>query len=406
MKRVVVVGGGASGLMAAYAAAKNGNAVTLIEKNEKLGKKIYITGKGRCNLTNDCTPAELLENVVHGSKFLTGTAYAFPPSATMNFFEENGLSLTVERGNRVFPASNKASDVTKTLEIACKTAGVDVHLNEEVQKISVLNSTMRGIITNKAEYSCDCAVIATGGLSYPSTGSTGDGYKFAKEAGHGIVPPVPSLVGIELLEPLPSAQGIPLKNAVLTAKYQNKIIFSQMGELLFTHFGISGPLVLSLSAKINRLPVDKISLSIDFKPALDEEKLRNRLLRDFSERKNEQIKSIMRGLLPAGLVAPLLKCAIVDPTKRGNSVQKQERERLIGALKRFPLFPKKLRGFSEAVITSGGVDLSEINPKTFESKKVSGLYFCGEVLDLDAYTGGFNLQIAFSSGYMAGNSIK
>lgn len=405
MKRVTVVGGGASGLMAAYTAASRGNTVTLIEKNEKLGKKIYITGKGRCNLTNDCSPAEFLENVVHGNKFLTSAAYAFSSDDTMKFFEERGLPLKVERGNRVFPVSDKASDVRKILENACKQAGVSFKLQEEMQKMTILNSTMREIITNKASYPCDCAVLATGGLSYPATGSTGDGYRFAKQAGHKIVPPVPSLVGIELLKPFASAQGITLKNVVLTARYGGKVLFSQLGELLFTHYGISGPLVLSLSAKINRHITEKVELSLDFKPALDPEKLQARLLRDFSERNNEQIKSVMRGLLPAGLVLPLLNQAGIDPIKRVNSIRRDERERLIVALKRFPLPLKKLRGFNEAVITSGGVDLNEVNPKTMESKLVKGLYFCGELLDVDAYTGGFNLQIAFSSGFMAGNSI-
>lgn len=405
MKRVVVIGGGASGLMAAYTAAANGHNVVLIEKNEKLGKKIYITGKGRCNLTNDCAPDEFLENVVHGKKFLTGIAYSFPSAATMKFFEERGLPLKVERGNRVFPVSDKASDITKILEKACKSVGVCMKLNEEMQKITILQSTMREVITNKGNYSCDAAIVATGGLSYPSTGSTGDGYKIAKQAGHDIVPPIPSLVGIELEQVPISAQGISLKNVVLSARYENKLIFSQMGELLFTHYGISGPLVLSLSAQINRLNLSKIELLLDFKPALDAEKLQARLLRDFTDRKNEQLKSIMRGLLPSGLIMPILQFAQVDATKRGNSVQKSERLRLAAALKSFPMRIKGLRGFSEAVVTSGGVDLAQINPKTLESKLVKGLYFCGEVLDVDAYTGGYNLQIAFSTGYTAGNSI-
>lgn len=405
MKNVIVVGGGASGLMAAYTAACKGHRVVLIEKNEKLGKKIYITGKGRCNLTNDCDPAEFLENVVHGGKFLTGAAYAFPAESTMKFFEERGLPLKVERGNRVFPVSDKASDVTKTLEKACKNAGVTIKLSEEVQKIDILNSTMRGIITNKSSYLCDAAVLATGGLSYPSTGSTGDGYKFAAQTGHKIIPPVPSLVGIETGQPISSAQGITLKNVCLSARLEKKTVFSKQGELLFTHYGVSGPLVLSLSANINRIVIEKIELFLDFKPALEREKLQARLLRDLTERKNEQIKSVMRGLLPAGLVLPVLKQAAIDPIKKANSVQKAERERLVLVLKAFPLRPKRLRGFSEAVITAGGVDLTQVNPKTMESKLVKNLYFCGEVLDADAYTGGFNLQIAFSSGYLAGNSI-
>lgn len=405
MKAVIVIGGGASGLMAAYAAAKNGHSVMLIEKNEKLGKKIYITGKGRCNLTNDCSPEEFLSNVVHGGKFLTGTAYSFPSSRTMAFMEEHGLSLKVERGNRVFPVSNHASDVTKTLERACKEAGVTIRLNETVKKVIMENGRVTGVQTDKGVYPCDCAVVATGGVSYPATGSTGDGYRFAREAGHSVVPPVPSLVGIELKENLSAAQGISLKNAVLTAVRNGKVISSRMGELLFTHFGISGPLVLSLSAEINRLPLKEFSLWLDFKPALDEKQLDARLLRDFDERKNEQIKNVMRGLLPSGIIPCVLLASAISPETRVNSLRKEERVRLEKALKQFPLTPVCLRGFEEAVVTSGGVEPKEVNPKTMESKKTAGLYFCGEVLDVDAYTGGFNLQIAFSTGFAAGNGI-
>ncbi|MDE6059352.1 MAG: NAD(P)/FAD-dependent oxidoreductase [Clostridia bacterium] len=405
MKTVIVIGGGASGLMAAYAAAKNGNSVILIEKNEKLGKKIYITGKGRCNLTNDCSPDDFLSNVVHGGKFLTGAAYGFPSEKTMAFMEEHGLSLKVERGNRVFPVSDHASDVTKTLERACKSVGVQIRLNETVKEINFSNDAIAGIITDIEFYPCDAAIVATGGISYPATGSTGDGYRFAEDAGHTLVTPVPSLVGIELKENFSSAQGIALKNVVLTAQRNDKTISSRMGELLFTHFGISGPLVLSLSAEINRLPLQEVILMLDFKPALDEKQLDARLLRDFAERKNEQIKNVMRGLLPAGIIPYVLRLCRIKPETRVNEVRKEERAQLINALKRFPLAPLKLRGFEEAVVTSGGVELKEINPKTMESKRISGLYFCGEVLDVDAYTGGFNLQIAFSTGYMAGNAI-
>lgn len=405
MKRVIVIGGGASGLMAAYASAKNGNDTTLLEKNEKLGKKIYITGKGRCNLTNDCTPDVFLQNVVHGSKFLTGAAYAFPAASTMSFMEEFGLALKVERGNRVFPLSDHASDVTKTLERACRSVGVKIRLNETVERITVDNGAVTGVVGSSGAYACDCAIVATGGVSYPTTGSTGDGYRFAIDAGHAVVSPVPSLVGLELCENLTVAQGITLKNVILTAKRGGKVISSRMGELLITHYGISGPLVLSLSAEINRLPLQEISLTLDFKPALDDKTLDARLLRDFGERKNETLKNIIRGLLPGGLGACVLGLAGISPEVRANSVTRQMRESLVHILKGLPLTPKALRGFGEAVVTSGGISLKEIDPKTMESKLISGLRFCGEVLDVDAFTGGFNLQIAFSTGYLAGDSI-
>ncbi len=404
MKQIVVVGGGASGLIAAYAAGKRGNSVLLIEKNEKLGKKIYITGKGRCNVTNDCSPDDFLQNVVHGEKFLTGSVYSFPPAKLMELLEEYGLSLKTERGNRVFPMSDRASDVTKALERACRAVGVEIHLNEKCIQINCNGERVKSLVTDKKEYVCDAVLVCTGGLSYPSTGSTGDGYRFAKEVGHKIIPCIPSLVGLNCKGNWSDVQGISLKNVVLTAKHHEKTIFSQLGELLFTHFGISGPLVLSLSAEINRLPVKDIALSLDLKPALDLEKLDARLIRDLSERKNEQMKNIMRGLLPAKLVFPVLERACVSAEKQGNALKKEERLRLAQTLKNFAITPASLRDFSEAVVTSGGIDLKEINPKTMESKKMKGLFFCGEVLDIDAYTGGFNLQIAFSSGYSAGNS--
>lgn len=403
-KRVVVVGGGASGLMAAYASAKNGNETVLIEKNEKLGKKIYITGKGRCNLTNDCTPDVFLQNVVHGGKFLTGAAYAFPAARTMSFMEEFGLTLKVERGNRVFPLSDHASDVTKTLEHACRSVGVKILLNTKAEKIVTENGSVSGIRTGSGFFSCDKVIVATGGISYPATGSTGDGYRFAEEVGHSIVSPVPSLVGLELKEDLSSAQGITLKNVVLTAKRAGKVISSRMGELLVTHYGISGPLVLSLSAEINRFPLREVSLILDLKPALSGKELDARLLRDFGERKNETLKNVMRGLLPGGFGSCLLRLAEISGEVRANSVTRQMREKLVCFLKTLPLNVKSMRGFDEAVVTSGGVSLKEIDPKTMESKIVKGLSFCGEVLDLDAYTGGFNLQIAFSTGFIAGNS--
>ncbi len=406
MKKVAVIGGGASGLMAAYAAAKQGNEVTLFEKNEKLGKKIYITGKGRCNFTNDCPPDEFLQNVVHGGKFLTRAVWSFPPQDMMELLRSFGLEIKVERGNRAFPRSDHASDVTKTLEIACKSVDVSIHLNEKVLKIDRLHSTVSDIVTEKGVYPCDAAIVCTGGLSYPSTGSTGDGYVFAKAAGHEIIPCTPSLVGIATHEDCGKFQGISLKNVVLTAKQGRKTLFSELGEMLFTHYGISGPLVLSLSALVTRLPLREIELSIDLKPALDEKKLDARLIRDLSERSNEQMKNVVRGLLPSGLCLEVLLRAKISPEKRANALTREERARLLAVLKHFTLTPVSLRGFEEAVVTSGGVSLREIDPATMESKRVGGLYFCGEVLDADAFTGGFNLQIAFSTGYAAGRSIK
>ncbi len=402
MGRVVVIGGGAAGLMAAYAAGSQGAQVTLLERNEKLGKKIYITGKGRCNLTNDCPPDEFLENVVRGEKFLTGALWSFSPEDMMSLCERFSLPVKVERGNRVFPVSDHASDVTKMLERACLSVGVTIKLQEYVKKIGVLHSTMRDIITQNGVYPCEAVVVATGGLSYPSTGSTGDGLRFAKSLGHKIAPCVPSLVGLNCKGDFSALQGVSLKNVCLFAMRGGKVIFSEQGEMLFTHYGISGPLVLSLSARINRLPFAELSCFIDFKPALDRETLDRRLVRDLSERKNEQMKNVVRGLLPSALCLPVLKEAGIDPFKHANAVTREERGRLLDSLKKFPVVLTSLRGFEEAVVTSGGVELKDVSSKTMESKIAPGVFFAGEVLDVDAYTGGFNLQIAFSTGMAAG----
>ena len=402
MGRVVVIGGGAAGLMAAYAAGSRGAQVTLLERNEKLGKKIYITGKGRCNLTNDCPPDEFLENVVRGEKFLTGALWSFSPEDMMSLCEHFSLPVKVERGNRVFPVSDHASDVTKMLERACLSVGVTIKLQEYVKEIGVLHSTMRDIITQNDVYPCEAVVVATGGLSYPSTGSTGDGLRFAKSLGHKIAPCVPSLVGLNCKGDFSALQGVSLKNVCLFAMRGGKVIFSEQGEMLFTHYGISGPLVLSLSARINRLPFAELSCFIDFKPALDRETLDRRLVRDLSERKNEQMKNVVRGLLPSALCLPVLKEAGIDPFKHANAVTREERGRLLDSLKKFPVVLTSLRGFEEAVVTSGGVELKDVSSKTMESKIAPGVFFAGEVLDVDAYTGGFNLQIAFSTGMTAG----
>ena len=419
MKKICVIGGGPAGLMSAYWASKNGNQVTLFEKNEKLGKKIYITGKGRCNFTNDVPPDEFLQNVVRGEKFLRGAIYSFSSQKTIDFFEEHGLSIKIERGNRTFPSSDHASDVTKTLEKACKSVGVDVRLNEKVEKIRFLgenNIAMSDIIpmprivilkTNQAEYEFDEVIVATGGLSYPTTGSTGDGYIFARSVGHTVTDLKCGLCGLNLQgEDFKQLQGLTLKNVRLTVKLGQKTVYSEFGEMLFTHFGISGPIVLSASSVINRMQLQNLLINLDLKPALDEQTLDKRLLREFENYKNKQIFNVLGELLPQKLIAYVLKISGVSAKKAVNAVTKEERLSIVKTLKNLPLKIKSLRGFEEAIITSGGIDLSEINPKTMESKKIKGLRFCGEVLDVDAFTGGFNMQIAFATGYLAGSTIK
>lgn len=407
MKRVAVIGGGAAGLMAAYAAAKNGNSVCVFEQNGKCGKKIYITGKGRCNVTHECTPEEFLQNVVNNSKFLTGCIYNFSPENCVDFFENGGLKLKLERGGRYFPASDKASDVTKCLENYCKNQGVNFNFNEKVLKLRVLHSTMRGITTTKGDYDFDEVIVSTGGMSYPLTGSTGDGYQFAKETGHNLIEPKPALCGINLKGDFyKSLQGLALKNVRLTVFYDGKKLKEFFGEALFTHFGISGPIVLSASSLISRLDLNKVRLSFDFKPALGDEQLDARLLRDFEAYKNKSVYNVLKELLPVALINEVLKRSGVSADKKVNSVTKTERARILTTVKNFDMLIASLRGFSEAIVTAGGVDVKQINPKTMESKIIKGLRFCGEVLDVDAFTGGFNLQIAFSTGFAAGNSIK
>lgn len=404
--KVAVIGAGAAGLMAAYAAAMNGNDVTVFEKNEKCGKKIYITGKGRCNVTHDCTPEEFLQNVVSNSKFMLSSIYSFTPQDTVNFFENGGTRLKLERGGRFFPVSDKASDITKCLERYCQNAGVKFNFNEKVLNLTVLHSTMSGIITANGEYSFEKVIVCTGGISYPSTGSTGDGYKFARDVNHSIIEPKPALCGINLKgDYFAAMQGLSLKNINLSLYYNNKFLKSFFGEMLFTHFGVSGPCVLSVSSLINRLDLKNAVLSIDFKPALDDKQLDTRLLKDFNESKNKSAANCLRLLLPVAAIDEVLRRAGIAPDKKVNAITREERQKLISTVKNFELQPASLRDFTEAIVTAGGVNVREINPKTMESKFVSGLYFCGEVLDLDAFTGGYNLQIAFSTGYAAGNSI-
>ena len=398
-----MIGGGAAGLVAAYFSAKAGNNVLLLEKNEKLGKKLYITGKGRCNLTNNTSIDDFLKNVVRNPKFLYGSINAFSPADTIDLFENGGLALKTERGNRVFPVSDKASDVTKTLEKMCLREGVKIILNKNVLDLLISDSTVKGVVAGNGEkIPADSVIVCTGGLSYPLTGSTGDGYGFAENAGHSVSELVPALVGIETDNVKRELQGLSLKNVKLTAVCGGRTVFSQMGEMLFTHYGISGPLVLSCSSFINRLSLKNVKLLIDLKPALTFEVLDRRLLRDLQSGRTKQINSVLTLSLPKSLVLPVLSAAGVSYCKRCSEITQKERHDLVETFKSYTLSVKKLRPIEEAIVTSGGVNIKEINPKTMESKMVKGLFFAGEVLDVDALTGGFNIQTAFSTGCVAG----
>ena len=399
----VIVGGGASGMMAAYSAAICGKNVILIEKNEKLGKKVYITGKGRCNVTNNVDVNEFLTNVVTNPKFLYGALNSLSPENLIEIFTKNGLQVKTERGNRVFPLSDKASDIIKFFEKQLISLGVDIRLNTRVVNLIVENGTVIGVETNKGKVLSDSVVVCTGGISYPLTGSTGDGYNFAKNLGHKIVEPKPSLVGIELVgNDFISLQGLSLKNVSVTVFDGNKQVFTDFGEMLFTHFGVSGPIILSSSCFVNKFLHKKLNISIDLKPALSIDILSQRLVREFEDRNQKNLFNAMRSLLPKSLIEVVLKRAKVSPVKMCSQVTKEERLAICNVLKSFSFDIKGLRPIDEAIVTAGGVSVNEINPKTMQSKLVNGLYFCGEVLDVDAFTGGFNLQIAFSTGYIAG----
>lgn len=379
-------------MMAALAAAEEGADVTLLEKNEKLGKKLYITGKGRCNLTNSCALPAFFERIPRGAKFLYSAVYGFSNAEVCAFFESAGLPLKEERGGRIFPVSDKSSDVIRALEKRLKEAGVRVRLRTEVRDPFSLD--------------CDALILATGGLSYPSTGSTGDGYRFAEELGHTIIPPVPSLVPLRCSDPfIKDLEGLSLRNVVVSVTAGKKTVFSQFGEMLFTADGVSGPVILTASSEIGR-ELERRSkeflLQIDLKPSLSEPQLDQRVLRDFAEGKNKAFRNSLGKLLPAKLIPVMIELSGIDPYKKVHDITRGERETLARLLKGLTLHPVKTAGFGQAVITSGGVSLKEITPKTMESKKKPGVYFAGEVLDADAYTGGFNLQIAFSTGRAAG----
>ena len=400
--RVCVIGAGASGMMASIVLARGGANVALVEKNEKFGKKLYITGKGRCNLTNDCELDDMFANVVHGEKFLRSSLYGFTPQDTMAFFEDSGLKLVVERGNRVFPFSQKSSDVIKTLQIEIANLKVKTYLGTEVKEIRK-NADGFKVVTPWENLECDKVVVATGGMSYPSTGSTGDGYAFARAFGLKIVEPRQALVPIIVKQNVSALQGISLKNVNLCAMDENgKEIASEFGEMLFTNRGLSGPIALTISSYINRK--QNVRLSLDLKPALDENTLDKRILRDFDERKNQDIKNVARALLPERLNAYVLKCANIAESKKVNEITKQERAKLVETIKNLRFDVSSLAPFSEAIVTAGGVDLKGLKP-TCECKDVEGLYFVGETIDVDALTGGFNLQLAFATAVCAARDI-
>lgn len=405
--KVCVIGGGASGMLAATMIARKGHDVSLFEKNEKLGKKIYITGKGRCNVTNATVGDEFLKNVVNGRKFVMGAITRFNSADTMAFFEDLQVPLKVERGNRVFPESDKASDITKGLERAMKWAGVKVFLNSKVDKILSDENLATGIVVNGEEKNFDAVIVATGGVSYPSTGSTGDGYEFARSVGHTIVKPVPAICPVILKgNELAKLEGLSLKNVRLTAKQNDKNLYvSEIGEMLFTKNGISGPIALSASSYINRVDLKNVKLYIDFKPALSNETLEMRIDRDIAGLKAKQVSSLLEGLLPKSLGSVFTKRLKVNLTMKANQMTKENRKNLSYLLKNFEILPEKLESFDMAVVTAGGVNLKEINPKFMKSKLVSNLYFVGEVLDIDALTGGFNLQLAFSTAVTCANDF-
>lgn len=403
--KILVIGAGPAGLMAAGTLAERGFDVTLADKNEKTGKKLYITGKGRCNVTNECDGKEFLASVVSNPKFLMSAINAFDSYNTVDFLQKNGLNTVTERGNRVFPASQKSSDVIKTFTDYCRKNGVKILLSAKVSGVKSDGEDFVVSFSDKTER-FQKVIVATGGLSYPSTGSTGDGHEIAKSFGHKIVKPVQALVPIELNEPwVQKLSGLSLKNVRCTVTAGEKEIASDFGEMLFTHKGVSGPIILSLSSKINRLNPNGLKLVIDLKPALSDDVLDARLQRDFAELNLKQFKNSLDGLLPKSLVPVIVGLSKIDPEQKVGQITREQRKNLVHLLKNLTFSVKKLAGFEEAIVTAGGVDVKEINPKTMESKLQKGLYFVGEVLDVDALTGGFNIQIALSTAYAAATHI-
>lgn len=412
MKKIIVVGGGAAGMMAAIAASEAGAEVTLLEKNEKLGKKIYITGKGRCNVTNDCDPEDFFGNVISNPKFMYSAYYGYDNTRIMDLINEMGCPLKTERGNRVFPVSDHSSDIINALAKKMRQNGVRVLLNKNVKKLLVNDGCCRGLLTSQNEtYEADAVIVATGGLSYPTTGSTGDGIEWAKDNGHNIVECAPALVPFNIKEEwVKELQGLSLKNVGLKLVCAGKTVYEGFGEMLFTHFGVSGPLVLSASSYyssyVARKPdaAKETRLILDLKSALEWEQLDKRILRDFEKYSNKMFKNSIGDMLPSKMIPVVIRLSGIDPDKAVNLITKEERKKLVDVLKSMELNVSSLRGFSEAIITRGGVSVKDINPSTMESKKIENLYFAGEMIDVDALTGGFNLQVAWSTGHLAGES--
>lgn len=409
---IAVIGGGAAGMMAAIIAARNGKKVELFEKNEKLGKKLYITGKGRCNITNAADMDVLFANVMTNRKFLYSAFYSFDNQQVISFFEELGVNTKIERGERVFPTSDKSSDVILGLQKELKRLGVKIHYQTEVTNIVTGNGQIDGIVVRteekEKEIKVSSVIVATGGLSYPSTGSTGDGYTFARKIGHTVTKLTPALVPFQIKEEyVTKLQGLSLRNVGLKIYAGKKKVYDEFGEMLFTHFGISGPLVLSASSIVGKyMEKEELRVTIDCKPALSKEQLDARILRDFSEMQNKQFKNGLDKLLPKKMIPVVIELSGIDQEKPIHSITKEERQKLLSVMKEMEMHVERFRGYNEAIITKGGISVKEIDPGTMESTKVKNIYFVGEVLDLDALTGGYNLQIAWSTAYMAGMAAE
>ena len=402
---LVVIGGGPAGMICAITAAERGLRVTLLEPNRMLGRKLRITGKGRCNITNNCDVREFMANIPGDGRFLYSAVNRFGMKEVMAFFEDRGLPLKTERGNRVFPVSDNANDVAGLLARQCEKDGVRV-LHTAAKDILASDGAVIGVVTGEGQIGCRAAAVCTGGLSYPLTGSTGAGYRFAEKLGHTVTPRRPSLVPLTSDDAYcAEMQGFSLKNVTLSAYEDDKLVYRELGEMLFTHFGVSGPLVLSASAKMRHMGEKRYRLEIDLKPGLDEKKLDARLLRDFEKYANKEFKNALGELAGRTMIPVLIRLSGIPEDTKVNAITREQRLRLLHLFKAFPVSVSGTRPIDEAIVTAGGVSTKEINPRTMESKLVQGLYFAGEVLDLDAYTGGFNLQIAWSTGYVAGNSV-
>ena len=404
-KRVFVVGGGPAGMMAAAQAAAQGYETILLEKNEKLGKKLFISGKGRCNVTNSCDMVDFFENIAHNSSFCYSAVYTFPPELTMNLIEEQGVPLKIERGGRVFPVSDKSSDVIKALERYVRQAGAEIRLNTRLENIFTADGKITGIQYDGKVRSCDGLILAMGGASYVSTGSDGAWRDQLVRLGHTVEEFIPALV--PLTSPqlwVRQLQGLSLKNVRLKAVFGSKIIFDELGEMLFTHFGLSGPLALSLSSRLEQPDFKKLRLLIDLKPGLTVEQLNNRLLRDFAKYGSKTLKNAMVELLPVRLIPAVITAAALEETLAVSQLSQEKRARLIKAFKELPIEVDGFRPLNEAIVTRGGISVKEIDPSTMQSKRIAGLFFAGELIDIDAYTGGFNIQLALSTGFLAGSS--